>query len=378
MQHAGAQRVRTVMRIYYLSASTVPSKAANSIHVMKMCSALGSAGNSVTLFCRGSESENVYASYGVKENFDIEWINPRMGRSFGNVIYSVGLWKKLRTMRRPDLFYGRNALALWLVRGWGVPLTYEVHAVPETHHRAVLESSLILSRYFHRLVPISEALAREYMSRYSQLTEGNVCIAHDGADTFPEEWRNISLGRPRDKTLKVGYTGHLYKGKGVELIAAIAKKMSDVEFHVVGGTPELVAEWRSRASLENLIFHGFTDPCNVPAYLKSFDILLAPYQSVVSVHGNRGDVSKWMSPLKLFEYMASGKPIIASRLPVIEEVLSDHKTALLCRVDDVEEWCAAIRYLQSSLPLRKSLATNAMQHFTENFTWEKRAVRVVN
>lgn len=179
--------------------------------------------------------------------------------------------------------------------------------------------------------------------------------------------------------LNVGYIGHLYEGRGVGLLIELARKSEWLHVHIVGGEADDVAYWkRASTGMVNVTLYGHVDPSETVRYREMCDVLVAPYQQVVKVAGNRVDTSKWMSPLKIFEYMASKKAIVCSDLPVLREVLMDGHNALLCKPDDVEEWCTALMRLRGDVDLRNRLAANAFRDYTEKYTWERRAVRLLD
>ena len=95
-----------------------------------------------------------------------------------------------------------------------------------------------------------------------------------------------------------------------------------------------------------MFFHGHVPPSQVPNFLRVFDVMIAPYQPVVPLHGGVGDNAKWVCPLKMFDYMAAGKPIICSDHPVLREILSHEKDALLCAPMDVVGWADALSRLR--------------------------------
>ena len=81
-------------------------------------------------------------------------------------------------------------------------------------------------------------------------------VAHDGADEVLDLEAKIKLFGDNNK-LKVGYVGHLYKGKGIEVISSLAKKVdSSVEFHVIGGFKKDVEIWKNKINSKNVFFYG--------------------------------------------------------------------------------------------------------------------------
>ena len=97
----------------------------------------------------------------------------------------------------------------------------------------------------------------------------------------------------------------------------------------------------------------------------------------VDVYGGGNDIAAWMSPLKLFEYMAHELPIVSSDLPVLREVLKDQDNALLCDPDDIGAWVSAIERLRLDDQLRRLWHRRASDDFARLYTWEKRVQRIL-
>lgn len=197
----------------------------------------------------------------------------------------------------------------------------------------------------------------------------------------PDE--QVDAGNPApaasESVLRVGYIGHLYEGRGVDLIIELARRCPWLHMHVVGGESGDVRHWQEASrTVDNIIFHGYVRPAETVDYRDMCDVLVAPYQQVVKVAGNQVDTSKWMSPLKIFEYMASSKAIVCSDLPVLREVLTDGENALLCKADDVDAWCAAMERLRDDVDLRKALGERAYRDYVNKYTWEQRAARLLS
>jgi len=158
--------------------------------------------------------------------------------------------------------------------------------------------------------------------------------------------------------------------------------MPDVDFHVVGGTETDLARWRNHGNGNgngngsNLVFHGHVPLVRTEAYRRAVDVLLAPYQASVRPAGGRADIGRWMSPLKIFEYMGSGRAMIVSDLPVLREIVTDGVTALLARPDDVDAWVGAVERLRDPA-LRQELADRARAQLVDRHTWARRAEDVL-
>lgn len=370
------------MRILYLTNAIIPSREANSIQVMRMAQAFTRNGHSVTLVARIDDAsipaEDPYNYYGIKPTFDIqrfEWPRSRVG----GLLYGWHIYRWLKDYKGEfDLAYSRSVYGMGAAILHGCPCIYEAHTFPQNVARRLLEVVLLRSRSALRLVTISGALREEYLRRFPKaLSSIDVVVAHDGADisTFlPDQDLNLP---GRGDAIRVGYVGSLYPGKGVETVIELAKMLTDFDFHVVGGTESDLGHWRSKVNLSNLFFHGYVKPSDVHRYYTAFDILILPCKSEVTVYG-KGNIAPWMSPLKLFEYMSSGRPIVAARLPVLEEVLVDRQNCLLVDPEDIHAWKSALLMLSRTDDLAEYLATNARKDLQLKYSWDKRVERVLN
>ena len=161
----------------------------------------------------------------------------------------------------------------------------------------------------------------------------------------------------------------------MDLMFELAKAMPEVQFLWVGGAPADVEDWQHKlqsAGLSNLIMTGFVDNAALPHYQAASDVLLMPYGRHIAGSGG-GDSAKIASPMKMFEYMAAGRPIISSDLPVLHEVLSD-QMAVFCPPDDQGAWMEALSNLRDNPSLCQALG-QAARTAVEGYTWEARAER---
>ena len=365
------------MKIIFL----IPSQFANSVHVMKMCQAFAKNGHDVTLLAirgngyRKTKEQEIFNYYGVDACFKLCLFRTflRKGQS---LIYSLPSIKYLNR-ERPDLVYTRNLFTATLAVILGFKTIYETHSpkVEGGRFGDYLFTRIMKSDNLLRLVVISESLRNMLKDRFDTK---KIFVAHDGADLQTSDNRVLEkqlLHRCRDN-INVGYVGHLYPGRGIDIISGLAGYFHDVKFHIIGGLDKDILYWKTKISRENVIFHGFVPPKEIPLYLCEFDILLMPYQDKVSTPGV-DDTSKWMSPLKMFEYMSSGKAIISSDHHVLGEVLTHEENALLVSPGNINEWKLALKTLIGDPGLRKRLGSKARKDLQDNYTWGQRAARVL-
>jgi glycosyltransferase involved in cell wall biosynthesis len=347
---------------------------------MKMCNAFAGGGHDVTLFAyRVGKDVDVHAYYGVKRPFSIRPLPLVPLPGLKRLTRALAAAHGVRRLPPPELIYGRDLYSLLAAVGTSVPVVYEAHMPPQTRSDARLVKRLLDAKNVVRLVVISDALAQRFTALYPALSPSRVVVAHDAADepsfdasSAPLEWH----GRPG--VAQIVYAGSLLPGKGAELVVALARKLPQYDFHLVGGSEEDVRKIRAESGGQhgNLFTHGHVAHQRVAEYLRRAQIALLPSQQRVIVSSG-ADIGEWMSPLKLFEYMACRLPIVASALPVMREVLVDGENALLVPAGDLDAWTHAVDRLAADAALRERLASRAFEDFHERYTWAKRSERVL-
>ena len=369
------------MKIAYLSSSIIASRDASSVHVMKMCQAFAHNGHDVTLLALDGSPEHVprsetpYAFHGVEELFDLRLVPPWQYWG-GGWVYSWRLFRATQALR-PDLVYGRNFRACVLASVMGYPTILELHTMSEFRapHDQPLFPIFRRSRGLRRIVVISKGLKADLLDAVGVDTD-RVLVAHDGADPIGEHHKPQALKRDPTR-LQVGYVGHLYPGRGIELVSELARRLDEMDFHLVGGQSADIQRVRRSLDLpDNVVLHGFLRYVHAEAFRAHCDVLIAPYQNKIMAVGGT-DISRWISPLKIFEYMAAGKAIVCSDLPILREVLDHGRTAWLVPPSDVEGWVEALRGLAHDPQLRRRLGAAARQEFADKYTWQGRATRVL-
>ncbi|MDD5450311.1 MAG: glycosyltransferase family 4 protein [Desulfovibrionales bacterium] len=373
----------------------MPSRSANSIHVARMCQALIDSGHQVTLFVARSirGKKEFQAQFESFYGYDIGLMQVtsfyiHISKALISRIAVRALIKYLADAVvgcRPDLVISRNLCASFII---GVllrrRLVFETHQ-PEGGWRKYLQRAL-MRRPWVTTVAISEALLG-ILGQHHGFLPARYLVLHDAAPhpgpiLSPTEkliLREELLGAEQfaGYSMFAGYFGHLYAGRGIDIIEALAGKHKNTAFLVFGGNEKDINSARESNGSKNLFIMGHIAPALVSKYMAAMDVLLMPYQKSVSIGLKAMDTSRWMSPMKMFEYMASGVPIISSKLPVLEEVLRSGENSLLVEPDRIDEWSSCLNHLEKDRSLGKKLAQNAYKECTSKYSWSTRAKQMV-
>jgi glycosyltransferase involved in cell wall biosynthesis len=390
------------MKIAVVAPSEIPARRANTMQVMKMTQALSELGHSVRLAVpaaqQGPQSadgpqrtdwESLMRHYGLRRPFPIDWLPARP--SWRRYDFSL---RALRWARRwnPDLFYTRLPQAAALASSIGMPTILEIHDLPQGKLGPWLFRRFLKGKGARRMVVITQALSDDLARELGAPTLAPFTVlAPDGVDLE----RYASLPKPEQARIEIqrsnlphtselqnerftaGYTGHLYPGRGASLLLALARRLPEINFLIVGGEPGDVERMRARAAAEeihNLLLTGFVPNAELPRFQAACEVLLMPYQRAVSTSSG-GDIARYLSPMKLFEYMACERAILSSDLPVLREVLNDDN-AIILPADDPDAWAAALNSLRADPTRLRQLAARARRD-VQQYTWEARAQNIL-
>jgi glycosyltransferase involved in cell wall biosynthesis len=368
------------MKVACISASQIPSSTANSMQVMKACQAIQQLEHDVHLFVPAhnhqSEIVDLISYYGLKTSFKIEWLPSRQSlHRYDFVFQAVRSARRLRA----DICY------VWPIQAGifslmsGLPVIIELHGPPEGRFGPTIFHFFQQFPGKKRMLPITHALAEQLHDRFRIDTNNKnlINISPNGVDL--DRYNDLPDPSAARKLLKlpdlltVGYTGHLYPGRGMTLLENLAIRFPYINFLWVGGQSADVTTWRDRLSAQkigNVIMTGFVQNCQLPLYQAASDILLMPYENVIT-GSSGGNSTSYASPMKMFEYMASRRVIISSDLPVIREVLTT-TNSMLCPPEDINAWSQAIESLISDIEKRNVLAQQAWLD-VQQYTWLNRA-----
>lgn len=370
------------MRLALIAPGPIPAQTANSIQVMKMTQALVEEGYMVRVFAPGSGGQppswdGLAAHYGLTHRFEIHWLAARSALRRYDFAFAA---LRAAQVWGADLIYTRLPQAATLAAWRDQATIFELHDLPSGVMGPWLLRRFLRARGARRLVVNTQFLADQIRIRYPLAgREGFLVVAPNGVDLRPyaklpgPQAARKGLGLPEAFT--VGYSGHLYAGRGIGLTLELAKRLPAMRFLLVGGRPDDVAARKDQArGLGNVQFTGFVANADLPGYQAACDVLLIPYSQQVA-GSSGGDIAPYTNPLKMFEYLASGRPVLASDLPILREILNE-ENAILLPIGDVPSWAHALLALEESPGRRATLAKAGLLTAAE-YTWRKRVQRVL-
>lgn len=375
------------MRIVYISEGNIPSLAANSIQVMKMSQALARLTSDFEL-CTAGDFYSIIARrrfnferwYGIRRPFRIVRI-PVLAftrypfeanfrpRSFPRYAAHYAL------LRRTSLIYTRSVPAAEIALRLGMNVVLETHAPISPEDGLCGVKIHTWCDNFLKLVTISDVLAEQYAR--AGVPEKKIIVAPDGVDlerfgtTIDKESVRRMLGLHQSAPIVV-YAGHLYSHKGIPTLLEAARSLPGIFLVLVGGWEKDVAWCREeikRMKLDNVKCVGFVPNEDVPLYLAAGDLCVMPYSSSVAS-------AQWTSPMKMFEYLASRRPIVATRIPAVESVLSHGVNAFLVQPDDAVDLAKGIKTVLGNPGLGQMLATRGWIE-VQKYSWDARAGRIL-
>ncbi|HZJ25360.1 MAG TPA: glycosyltransferase, partial [Anaerolineales bacterium] len=269
------------MRIAAITNSRIPSLTANSIQAMKVCQALVQLGHNVHIFAPRETDivspDVLREHYGLRISPDLTLLpSLRRLKRFDFTLHAQSAARKFKA----DLIYTwlpqSAVMALWR----GYPVILEIHAGVTGHLGPWWLRQFWKAQGRKRATVTTQALRKAIqrstgfiITEESGFENEAVIVAPNGVDL--ERYENLpdpSSAR-RQLNLKdgltVGFTGHIYPGRGADLLFELAKQITAVNFLWVGGTPELVSYWQSRLSdiqLTNVMMTGFIEHSRIPLY----------------------------------------------------------------------------------------------------------------
>ena len=351
-------------KIYYVAELNLPSKSAYSIHVMKMCEAFSKLNYDINLFVINKKDTNkINKIYNINYKFKIISVfdNFILLNFIIRILFSIKIL--LKRSEKDALFLSRSIIFSLIAS------LLRKKIILELHHEITGFSKIIY--WLFKKLKLIENLKFIFLSKnlnnIYKINKRNFLVLDDAVNIIDF---NFKKQIKHYKTCV--YIGSFFKGKGIEQIFRLAKKNQKTFFHIYGEKQYL----RSKKIEKNIKFFDYVHYSKIPKILSKYEVALMPYQKKIKGRSSIW-LQKYMSPLKMFDYMAAKMIIIASNLKVYKHILKNNFNCILVNVNEDEKWSKAIKLAFKKNYKNKYLKQNAYKT-VKKYTWDKRCKKIIN
>ena len=395
------------MKLIYIADVRLPTEKAHGLEVMKLCEAFAKVGMDVELvvpeiFFNPIKKDpfEFYRTgkvFKIKKFFaiDLLFLSARGGYASGGGFLRQSffllrvlsfsffaafyfLFLKLAGKLADVVFFSHDHLALYFVSFLGAPVVFDIHDFVSGNifYKRIIKKS--------RCFSVQTKWKIKELNRLYGIEESKIAYWPNGVEIkefslpIDKKEARLKLDLPLNEKI-ILYLGHFFSWKGADVLALASSYFNeDTVAYFVGGTKEDAERFKifiSENNLRQTKLISFQPHEKVPYWLKSADVLVLPNTA-------KEDISKfYTSPMKLFEYMASERPIVASNIPSIAEILNDFSTsseqanAVLVAPDNPEDLVRGVNFVLNNREIAEKLAKQACLD-VQKYTWVGRAMRI--
>tara|TARA_B100000524_G_C23630411_1_gene362931 strand:+ start:9 stop:1115 length:1107 start_codon:yes stop_codon:yes gene_type:complete len=364
------------MKICYLSNSAVPSSNASSIQIIKMCEAFSELDNEVMLITTNVKvnSYNIMNFYNVKKKFTIKKLKQFEKFPLGINYYLFSLLSIFESLKfKPEIYITRNFFTCFLLVLLGKKVLIELH------HDLSIESRIVQflvkrfkflnSKYIKKIIAITYGVKKEYVDK--KFVKSDKIIVLPSGSSLKIKKNLIS----HKKSLKIGYFGSLYKSRGLDLIKKLSKLDKKNEYFLYGNLKNFNNQ-RYRSNINNLHFCDYVPYKDISKKMFEMDALIIPYVSQITVAGDVGNITKFTSPLKLFDYLTAGKIILCSDFVVLREAVSSKNVVFVKNYKNPYSWKMELNKIINQNEKRLIFSFNN-QKLSKNYSLKERAKKIL-
>ena len=377
------------MNLTYIFNREITSPKASLIQAVHMCDAFVSNGINVEMvlpYADGSmdiPSDYFRQRFGIQNRFKVSFYNKIMLFDRLDIIGSYfGIRKYLSKTINTDLFFTRCPLIFTILATRNLPVIFEAHNAKIHNFSELLNrfwtNKIVQSSIMDNclaFITISNNLGKFWLKK--GIPKEKILPLHDGFDKgmfdsyYTKIEARLQLDLPLDKKL-VTYTGSLYPDREIDNIINLAKHFLGVLFVIVGGPQSIADQFRTLVKNNNITNIKLTGPIQhskIPLYLYASDVLLALWS-------NKVPTINYCSPLKIFEYMAAGRTIVAHSFPTIKEIIRHMENGILTEPNNFGDLIAKLEMAlwdENNSIMGKFAKDEAFNEYP----WKKRAAKII-
>jgi glycosyltransferase involved in cell wall biosynthesis len=358
------------MKITYIAEISLTNRSAYTHHVLKMCDALSKKGNIeliIPFVKRNVNFNKIKKNFLIKtkKNFLIRSIlNANIKNFLNRFLFGFKVAKFLRS-NNSEIIISRSLTTSFFLCIFRVYHYLEIHTELKGLTKFLfINLNCINSNYLKKIILISKSLSKKFTS----IKKKKILVLHDAVDIkdFRYKPKNTKLIK------SVTYVGSFYKGKGVDLILELANKFKRISFNIYGDT---LGNYYQK--ITNVKFHGYIDYHQVPEVLVNSDILILPSADIQFGRAKNINITNYNSPLKMFDYLAAGKIILASKRDGICEILKHNYNSVIVQNYNLEAWSKTLEKIIRKKYNLVKLRNNSIKT-AKNNTWDKRVAKILN
>jgi glycosyltransferase involved in cell wall biosynthesis len=354
-----------ISSLYYIAELNLPNKSAYSIHVMKMCEAFSKLGYKTNLLnIKNTNLSKIFNVYNIKYNFKlISIFNKSLNLNF--ILRLVFTYKILtRNFEKNSIFISRSIIFALIAS------TIKKNVILELHHQITGFTRVIFNflKFTNLTKNLKFIFLHKRLKQFYNIQDTKCIILDDAADI--ENFKN-QKNRKKLKNTCV-YIGSFFEGKGIEQILRLAKLNKRMFFHLYGEKKY----FKFQNIEKNIKVFDYVSYSKIPKILTHYEVALMPYQFKVKGRSSIW-IENYMSPLKMFDYLASKMIIVASDLSVYKHILRNNFNCKLIEVNNDKKWSEALNHIFKDTKINNFLKKNAFKT-VQNFTWEKRCQKIIH
>ena len=337
-------------KINYITFSSIPSPLPSSLQIIKTCESFSKNEYDVTLIKPGTGNKkfSLRKYYGLKYDIKIKEFNSINNFPQGINFYLYCIYCTFFILSRKDsITITRNFFICYLL------LLFKKKIVLEIHHDTKIEGRItkFILKYLNffnkknllNVVAITDSVKNLFIKKY-QVKPDKITVLPSGS--------SIRLNRKftfrNNKRLKIGYFGSISLSKGINTLIRLSKIDPENDYYIYGGTKEEIYKLKKGNINKNLFLSENIPYAGLSKIMLKMDVLTIPYTKIIRSIGEVDEISKYTSPLKLFDYLAVGKIILSSDLKVFREIISSKNAYFIKNYENIYEWKKNIRIIKNN------------------------------
>lgn len=357
-----------IEKIIYITETSIPSKSANLINSLKFCDAIAKSFNLKVFFLAPlikTDHEQISFDYHLKRKFIFKSIiNKEISSFFSRILFCLKCFF-FCLLKKKKLIIGRSPICSFILALFQIKNTLEVH-------NKFTSVTLTIYKVFKKLNTfenITFILVHKNLIKELNLSK-NYIVLDDASDTAfnfqsKKKYKNTCV-----------YIGSFFEGKGLELIIKLSKLMPNINFHLYGDKSSASKFLLNRKLNTNIVINNFVKYRDIPKLLNSYDLAIMPYQKKILARSKNLEISNFISPLKMFDYLVAKNIILSSKLKAYDHILKNNINCFLVNPSNINEWKNKIYYIFKNINSLRYIRQNA-KSTADHYSWDNRAKKFV-